>query len=164
MDLIGKKCTAHLAHLHDPLYTIKKDALRSIHSTIQLKLRKMQDSWLSTRTDEIHGYADKNDMKNFYRSLKEVYSSTSAGSSLLLSADGIKLISEKNKILERWAEHFNGVLNRPFSINDKTIEQLPQVRVNESLDVTPTQGEVQLAIHQLSSGQAPRSDSIPTEI
>ena len=33
----------------------------------------MQDSWLSARADEIQGYADKNDMKNFYSSLKEVY-------------------------------------------------------------------------------------------
>ena len=49
----------------------------------------------------------------------------------LLSADGTKLISEKNKILESWAEHFDGVLNRPSSINDKAIEWLLQVPVNE---------------------------------
>ena len=105
----------------------------------------MQDSWLSARADEIQNNTYKNDMKNFYSSLKEVYSPISVNSSPLLSADGTKLISE-NKILERWAEHFDGVLNRP-SINDKAIEQLPQVPVNESLNVTPTQGEVQIAIH-----------------
>ena len=70
----------------------------------------MQDSWLSVRADEIQSYTDKNDMKNFYSSLKEVYGPTSAGSSPLPSADGIKLISEKNKILI----DFDGVLNRPF--------------------------------------------------
>ena len=43
MDLIGKKRAAYLAHLHNPLCTTKKDALRSISSTIQLKLREMQD-------------------------------------------------------------------------------------------------------------------------
>ena len=80
----------------------------------------MQDSWLSTRADEIQGYTDKNDMENFYSSLKEVYSSTSAGLSLLLGEDGTKLISEKNKILERRAEHFDGLQNRPSSINDKS--------------------------------------------
>ena len=85
-------------HLHDPQCTTKKDALRSIHSTVQLKMCEMQDSW-------------------------------------------------KNKILERYAEHFNGVLNRPLTTNP----------VNES-------GEVQIAIHQLSSGKAPRSDSIPAKI
>ena len=85
----------------------------------------------------------------FYCSLKEVYGPTSAGSSLLFSADGTKLISEKIKILETWTEHFDGVLNRSSSIYAKAIEQLPQVPVNESLDVTPNLGEVQLAIHQL---------------
>ena len=78
----------------------------------------MPDFWLGARTDEIQDYADKNDMKNFYSSLKEAYCSTSAGSYPLLSADGTKHISEKNKIMERWAEHFDGILNRPSSIND----------------------------------------------
>ena len=103
-------------------------------------------------------------MKNFYSSLKEVYGPTSAGSSSLLSADGTKFISEKNKILERWAEHFDGVLNMPSSINDKSTERLPQVPVNESLDVTPTLGEVQITLRQLFIGKAPGSDSIPAEI
>ena len=51
-----------------------------------------------------------------------------------------------------------------FTINNKAIEQLLQVPVNESLDVSPTLGKVQVAIHQLSSGKAPRSDSIPAKI
>ena len=102
-------------------------------------------------------------MKNFYSCLKEVFGSTSASSSPLLGADGTKLISE-NKILERRAKYFNGVLNRISSTNDKAIERLPQVPMNESLDATPTLGEVQIAICQLSSGKAPGSDSIPAEI
>ena len=72
-----------------------------MYSTVQPKLREMQDSWLSTRADEIQGYTEKNDTKNFYSSQKEIYGLTSAGSSSLLSADGTKLISEKNRILER---------------------------------------------------------------
>ena len=117
----GKKCAAYLAHLHDPQCTTKKYVLRIICSTVQLKLCEMQNFWLSITADEILGYTDKNDMKNFYTSLKEVYGPTSAGSSLLLSADRTKLISGKNKTLERCAEHFDGVLNRPSFINDKAI-------------------------------------------
>ena len=126
-------------------------------------LREIQDSWLSTR-EEIPGYADKNDMKNFYSSLKKVYGPTSAGSSLLLNADRTKPILKKNNIPGRWAEDFDSVLNRLSSINDKAIEQQPQVPVNESLDITPTLGKVQITIHQLSRGKAPGSDSIPAEI
>ena len=136
IDLIGKKRAAHPVHLHDPLCTTKKVVLRSICCTVQLKLRKLQDPWLSAKADEIQGYADKNDMKNFYCWLKEVYGPTSAGSYPLLSTDETKLKSEKNKILERWAEHFDGLLNRTSSINDKAIERLPQIPVNVSLDVS----------------------------
>ena len=124
----------------------------------------MQDSWLSARADEIQRYADMNNMKNFYGSIKEVYGPNSSGSSPLLSANGIKLISEKNKILKRWTKHFDSVPNWSSSINDKAIEWLSQVRVNESLDVTPTLREVQRAIRQLSSGKEPGCDSIPAEI
>ena len=97
MDLIEKKCTGHLVYLHDPQCTTKKNTLRSIHSTVQLKLCEMQESWLNPR---IQGYANVNDMKNFYRSQKKVYSPTGAGSSPFLRADGTNLISE-NKILGR---------------------------------------------------------------
>ena len=72
IDLIWKKRAAHQGHLHDPHFATKKYALRSICSSVQLKLREMQDSWLSVRAEEIQGYADKNDRKNIYSSLKDV--------------------------------------------------------------------------------------------
>ena len=103
-----------------------------------------------------------NGMINFYSSLEDVYSPTRTGSSPLLSADGIKLI-EKKKILERWAEHYDGVLNRPSAIN-KAVERLLQVPVNESFNVPPILREVQIAICQVSSSKIPGSDSIPAEI
>ena len=146
MDLIRKKHAASLVYLHDPQCTTEIDAVRSILSTVQLKLRKMQDSLMSTRTDKIQGFVDKNNMKNLYSSRKEVYGPTNAGPSPLLCADGTKLISAKNMILEKWAKHFDAVLNRPSCMNDKAIERLPQAPVNESLNVTPTLGEVHSAI------------------
>ena len=136
MDLIEKKCAAHLDHLHYPQCTTKKYALTNIRRTVQFKLRKMQDSWLSARADDIQGSADKIDLKNFYSSLKEVYGTTNAGLSPPLSAHGTKLKWENNKILEKWAERFDGVLNKSSSINYKAIERMTQVPVNESLDIT----------------------------
>ena len=61
MDLIEKKRVVYLTHLPDPQCTTKKYALRNIRSTVQFKLHEMQDFWLSTRADEIQGYAEKND-------------------------------------------------------------------------------------------------------
>ena len=95
--LLEQKRAAQLAHIQDTTSTAKKDALRSIRSTIQLKLHKMQDSWLIAKANKIQGFADRNDMKNFYSSLKEVYGPTSAGFFPLLSAEGTTLITEKDK-------------------------------------------------------------------
>ena len=120
-------------HLDDPISTAKKDALRNMRSTIQLKLRQMKDSWLSNKADEIQGYADRNDMKKFFDGLEEIYGPTTSGSPPLLSADGSSLITDKDKILERWAQHFDSVLKRPSTINNEAINRLQQV--NESCHV-----------------------------
>ena len=93
-----------------------------------------------------------------------MYGPQSSGATPLLSADGATLLTEKSKILERWAEHFQDVLNRPASINDQAIARLPQVEVNSSLNDPPDVQEVKMAIKQLSDGKAPGSDAIPSEI
>ena len=82
----------------------------------------------------------------------------------LLSADGSTLLTEKNLILERWAEHFNNVLNRPAQINDEAIARLPQVPTNHDLDVLPLEDEVRKSIKQMSTGKAPGSDALPAEV
>nr|XP_053628637.1 UDP-glucuronosyltransferase 3A1-like [Cherax quadricarinatus] len=66
--------------------------------------------------------------EDFSDGLKEIYGPTTSGTSPLLSADGSTLLTDKEKILERWAEHFDSVLNRPSTINDEAIERLPQFR------------------------------------
>lgn len=93
----------------------------------------MQDSWLNAKADEIQRYVDSHDMKKFYRGLREVYEPTPSSSSPLLSADGFTLITEKENILVRWAQHFNGVLNRPYTINNEAINRPPQVPISHAV-------------------------------
>ena len=87
----------------------------------------MQDSWLSKKAEEIQSFADRKDMKKFHDALKTNYGPKSSGATPLLSADGSTLLTDKDAILKRWAEHFNSVLNRPSSVNDNTINRLPQM-------------------------------------
>nr|VZI44631.1 unnamed protein product [Spirometra erinaceieuropaei] len=68
------------------------------------------------------------------------------------------------QILQRWAEHFRGVLNRPSVISNAAIERLPQVETNVDLDLPPSLQETIRAVQQLSSGKAPGSDAIPAEV
>ncbi|XP_076069733.1 uncharacterized protein LOC143041609 [Oratosquilla oratoria] len=124
----------------------------------------MQDTWLTEKANEIQTYADRKDFKNFYSALKAVYSPTSSGSCPVLTANGNSLISDKEKILERWVEHFSSVFNQPSAIDNEAIARLPQVSVNDSLSDPPTKEEVTKAIMHMSSGKALGADSIPAEV
>lgn len=93
-----------------------------------------------------------------------MYGSTSSGSVPLLSADGKTLLTDKGKILERWPQNFDSVLNRPSTINAEAINRLPQEPINEAPDDPPTLLETQKAIRLLSSGKAPGLNSIPAEV
>ena len=97
----------------------------------------MQDSWLKQKAEEIQKYADQKDMKRFYDAIKTVYGPQPASSSPLLSADGQRLLTEKSHILDRWAEHFDAVLNRPSHINEEAINRLPQVDTNPTWTTVP---------------------------
>ncbi|XP_046862503.1 uncharacterized protein LOC124455960 [Xenia sp. Carnegie-2017] len=162
--LLDEKHRLHRAYQDDPTSVYKKNAFASARRTVQSKLRAMRDSWLSAKADEIQAYADRNDTKRFYEALNTIYGPRSSGNSPVLSSDGTSLITEKEKILHRWAEHFEAVLNRPSSINDEAIDRLPQVNINTTMDVPPVESEVREAINKLSSGKAPGADAIPSEI
>ena len=86
-DLLQEKHRLHRAHLSDPTSSQKQSALKNTKATIQRDLRRMQDNWLSRKADEIQSYADQNDNKNLYSTLKAIYGPASSGSSPLLSAD-----------------------------------------------------------------------------
>ena len=154
----------HKAYLRNTSSVSSKTAYSNICKTVQTRLRDMQDSWLRKKADEIQSFADGKDMKKFFDALKTVYGPQSSGTTPLLSADGTTFLTNKEAVLKRWAEHFDGVLNRSSSINDEAINRLPQVECYPLLDELPTVSETVKAIKLLSSGMAPGSDAIPAEI
>ncbi|KAF7238139.1 Craniofacial development protein 2 [Varanus komodoensis] len=162
--LLAEKHRLHHAHQNDPLSTAKKDAFNNACRTVQSKLRKMQDSCLSAKADEIQKFADRNDAKRFYKALRSLYGPQPSGSCPLLDSGGATLITEKTLILQHWAEHFQSVLNCPSSINNEAIDRMPQANINHSLDAPPSKPETLQAISQLSSGKAPGSDTIPADV
>ena len=162
--LLEEKHEKHKAYLSDTSSVSNKVAYSNICKTVQTRLRDMQDSWLCSRADEIKSFADRKDMKKFFDALKTVYGPHSSGTTPFLSADGTSLLTDKEAILKKWAEHFDSVLNRSSSINDVAVNRLPQVECNLLLDRFPTVSETVKAIKLLSSGKAPGSDEIPAEI
>ncbi|CAH1277239.1 Hypp9517 [Branchiostoma lanceolatum] len=163
-SLLAEKHRLHRLTMNDPASTSKKAAFKNIRRECQQRLRKMQEDWLSKKADEIQSFADRKDSKRFYDAIRALYGPQRSSSFPLLSADGRTLITDRAKILERWAEHFEAVLNRPSTINNEAINRLPQIPVNEELDALPSLCETTKAITQMSSGKAPGLDGIPAEI
>ena len=163
--LLDKKHQLHRSHQGDLKSDPKRDAFRSAKQDCQRELRRMQNKWFSDKAEEIERHAAEKNSKQLYASLNAVYGrQTAAGSPPLLDATGEHLITDKGAILERWAEHFENVLNRPSSINEEAINRLPQVDFNMSLAAVPTLDEINKAISSLSNGKAPGSDGIPAEV
>ncbi|BHF68642.1 hypothetical protein SprV_0301167900 [Sparganum proliferum] len=162
-NLLAEKNRLHKAYVDHPTADNKAAFYRS-RRQLQQRLREMQDAWTARKAEEIQDYADRNEWKNFFSSIKAVYGPPTKGTAPLLSADGSTLLTEKTQILQRWAEHFRGVLNRPSAISDAAIDRLPQVETNVDRDLPPSLQETIRAVHQLSSGKAPGSDAIPAEV
>nr|VZH97057.1 unnamed protein product [Spirometra erinaceieuropaei] len=162
-NLLAEKNSLHKAYVDHPTDATKAAFYRS-RRQLQQRLREMQDAWTARKAEEIQGYADRNEWKNFFSAIKAVYGPPTKGTAPLLSADGNTLLTEKTQILQRWAEHFRGVLNRPSVISDAAIERLPQVETSVDLDLPPSLQETIRAVQQLFSGKAPGSDAIPAEV
>nr|VZI27735.1 unnamed protein product [Spirometra erinaceieuropaei] len=146
-NLPAEKNRLHKVYVDHPTDSTKAAFYRS-RRQLQQRLREMQDAWTARKPEEIQG----------------CLRSPTKGTAPLLSADDNTLLTEKTQILQRWAEHFRGVLNRPSVISDAAIARLPQVATNVDLDLPPSLQETIRAVQQLSSGKAPGSDAIPAEV
>ena len=107
--------------------------------------------------------ADKSDFKTFYQCLKAVHGPKHKASPAIKSKDGV-LLTEPTQVLNRWSEHFNGVLNLDSEFDMTLLDEIPQWDMNMSLITLPTLEEILGCIKQLTSGKAPGSDGIPPDI
>ncbi|VDL90943.1 unnamed protein product [Schistocephalus solidus] len=73
-------------------------------------------------------------------------------------------LTEKSIILKSWAEHFRSALNCSSAISDAAIDRLPQVDMNNDLDLPPKVPERIPAVQHISSAKAPESDAFPPEV
>uniref|UniRef100_K7E0P4 RNA-directed DNA polymerase n=1 Tax=Monodelphis domestica TaxID=13616 RepID=K7E0P4_MONDO len=149
---------------NNPNSAPKKDRFKSLQVTAQREIRKMQDRWWKKRAEEIQHFADMKNYKQFFSALKTVYGPLKPTTTPLLSSDGDTLIKDKKGISNRWKEHFSQLLNQPSSVDQSTLDQIPQNRTIEQLDVPPSIKEVQKAIQQMSAGKAPGKDGIPIKV
>nr|VZI49297.1 unnamed protein product [Spirometra erinaceieuropaei] len=71
-NLLAEKNRLHKAYVDHPTDATKAAFYRS-RRQLQQRLRAMQDAWTARKAEEIQGYADRNEWKNFFSAIKAVY-------------------------------------------------------------------------------------------
>ena len=99
--LLEEKHLKHKAYHSDTSSVSNKAAYTNICKTVLTRLRDMQDSWLSSKADEIQSFADRKNMTKFFNALKTVYGPQSSGTTRLLTTDGTSRLTDNEAILKR---------------------------------------------------------------
>nr|VZI51772.1 unnamed protein product [Spirometra erinaceieuropaei] len=90
-NMLAENCL-HKAYVDRPIDDNKTAFNRSCR-LVQLRLREMHYAWTARKVDEIQGYANGNEWKNFFFATKAVYGPPTKVTASLLSADGSDLLT-----------------------------------------------------------------------
>lgn len=162
--LLNEKRAAYIDWQNHPNCVSRRDRFKEYQAKAQRELRAMQDAWWEEKADDIQRYADTKRTKQMYDAIKTIYGPPKRGSAPLLSADGSTIIKDKEGLNARWHEHFSQLLNRPSTVDQTSLQQIPEQPTQEDLDLPPSEDELRTAIKQMSCGKAPGRDGIPAEI
>ena len=106
---------------------------------------------------ELQRAADRNHTRGFYNGLKEVWGPKKKGPVHLKSTDGMETLSDSKRVVARWSEHFQKLLNVPGDINH---DNIPLRITKTSLDEIQTMDEMARAIVGVKDGKVPGGDGI----
>ena len=135
-----------------------------LRQSVQVKLWIMKKKWWQDQAHSIQRAADEHDMKRVYISLKTMVGSQHKRFTPVSSSNVLCLLTNHNEIIQRWAEHFQSVLNRSSVVDETVLEELPEWPLQDQLIENPAMDEVNKAvIDQMSSGRASGSDGLPSE-
>ena len=159
--LMSRRNQAHQSVLQTRSTTAAyKDACR----LLQKHTRALKSDWWERKAVELQRAADSNNMKGFYNGLKEVWGPKKKGPVQLKSADGMETFSDSKRVVARWSEHFQKLLNVPGDIDHEALDNIPQRITKTSFDEIPTMAEMARTITGLKAGKAPGEDGIPSEV
>ena len=76
----------------------------------------------------------------------------------------METFSDNKRVVTRWGEHFQKLLNVTVDVDQEALDNIPQRVTKTCLDEIPTMDEVARAIAGLKDGKAPGGDGIPAEV
>ena len=141
-----------------------KARLRHHNRLLQRRCRELKNQWWQGKAAELQVFADTNNVKGFYQSMKAVWGPKLCFPDQLLATDGRTLITNKQDLLDRWTTHFRTLLNDVTDVDTEIANRITQSPVQLRLDDCPDIGEVKDAIDMLCEGKSPGPDGIHPEI
>ena len=109
----------------------------------------MQNDWWTGLAERTQRYADMGDMPAFYEPQKAVYGPSHYIQAPLRSSDGSTLLTNKEAILQRWSEYFEGLFSDRRTVQESSLAKIPRVNVKLEVDDPPTREEIRKATMQL---------------
>ena len=106
-----------------------KASYKTACSTPQAKLRIMQNEWSTTLAERTQRYANISDMRSFYEAPKAVCRPSHQIQAPPRSSDGSTLLTDKEPILQRWSEHFEGLFSDRRTVQETSLAKIPRVDV-----------------------------------
>ena len=105
-QLIKDKRSCHQRVLSNPDNQAARGNYRQACSTLQKKLREIQNDWWLALAERTQRFADTEDSRAFQEALRAVYSPSHQMQAPLRSADGSTLLTDRTDILNRWVKHY----------------------------------------------------------
>ena len=127
-------------------------------------MQDMQTAWWTGLAEKTQRYADMGEVRAFYEALTAACEPSHQIQAPLRSLDGSTLLTDKEAILQRWSEHFEGLFSDQRTVQEPPLAKIPQVNVKLELDDPPTREEIKKATMQLKVGKLPGIDGIPAEV
>jgi hypothetical protein len=135
-------------------YKNKKKEAKKLH-------RKKKKKHLNQKVEQIEKHQINQQPKNMYHNIKNQTKNFKPRINICKDKNE-NLISDRDKIIERWKEHFNELLNKHHSIN--TINETQEIHTAENLIPEPSIEEVEKAVDKLKNNKSGGEDSITAEL
>lgn len=160
--VVEAKRKARLAYTNNPCHATH-DALRAARSKCQQTARRCANDYWTRLSKRIQLAADTGNTGSMYAGIKEA-TGPSATKCVPLKAKTGEPITDQQKQMERWVEHYLELYSTQNIVTDAALNAIQQLSELEELDAEPTVEELSKAIACLSTGKAPGEDGIPPEV
>lgn len=139
------------------------EKIKTSNSCLRKMTRAAKDKWWQEKSLYLQLLSDTNQLGAFYDEIRKLTRPANHSSVPLKSVDGIPL-TNKDDVMNRWAEHFKQLLNVDRFPDLHYINSLPENPLKDELVSPPTLEETILAIKQQRNKRAAGIDIICGEI